>query len=104
MPCDSLSGLFVEAIEAVFIEAIDADELEFAGFDGVPESLDHPVVFVFENAVLARREDEQAGASVAKDEQLHFAPQDGAVPLVVVAGSGSPSSRKAPLTACTQRA
>ncbi len=78
----------VKAVEAFRIDAIDADDLDFARVNAIAQGVDHPVVLVLEEALLAGREYKEPLAAFAEDEEFHVPLEGRAVPFMVLAFHG----------------
>ena len=73
----------VAVVPALQIDAINAKCLKRAMFVAVPNRVDHPAAFVFEEPPHRRGKHEYRRSPVTEDQQFHLAVQRGAVPLVI---------------------
>ena len=88
MPFEALFRRDVEAIEAFAVDAIHANHLDFPRGNAMAKGMDHAVVLVLEEALLARGEYQKPLAGLAKDKQLHVPLESGTAPFVILAFHG----------------
>ncbi len=86
-------GMFAAVVPALLVDAVHAEELEPAVLDPVRDLADHAAVLPLEEPAHRCGEHEDPGAAVPEHEQLHVAPERGAVPLVVFAVQAVPGRR-----------
>src|SRR5262249_23544832 len=83
VPLDAPVGMRHTVVPAFGVHTVDTIKLEMPAVDLVGDSPDHAPVFVLEKASLRGGKDQQRGAPMAKDQQLHVPLEIMRKPLVV---------------------